>query len=47
VEAKPEDGEEEIRKMAESQEKIQKYLTLGKVVKVIFVKGKTINYVVI
>jgi leucyl-tRNA synthetase len=47
VEVKSEAQEEEIRELAESQEKIQKYLAQGKVVKVIFVKGKTINYVVV
>jgi leucyl-tRNA synthetase len=36
--------EEEVRKLAEAQEKVQKYLTEGKIIKVIFEKGKTINY---
>lgn len=47
VEISPEASEEEVRAVAESQEKVKKYLAEGKVVKVIYVKGKTINYVVI
>jgi len=47
VEVSPEAGEEEVKKAAEEQEKVQKYLAEGKVIKVIYVKGKTINYVVI
>ena len=40
-------GEEEVRKVAEAQEKVKKYLSLGRIVKVVFVKGKTINFVVL
>lgn len=40
-------SEEEVRKEAESQEKVAKYLSSGSILKVIFVKGKTINYVVV
>ncbi len=47
VEVSFEADEEEVRKAAESQEKVNKYLALGKVVKVIYIKGKTINYVVV
>jgi leucyl-tRNA synthetase len=47
VEASPNATEEEVKKEAESQEKVQKYLSEGKVLKVIFVKGKAINYVVV
>ena len=47
VEVSPEAGEEEVRKEAESSEKVRKYLAEGKIVKTIFVKGKTINYVVV
>ncbi len=46
VEAGAEEGEGEVRRKAESQEKITKHLSLGTVQKVIFVKGKTISYVV-
>ncbi|MFZ3068778.1 MAG: class I tRNA ligase family protein [Microgenomates group bacterium] len=45
VEVSPEASEEEVRKAAEEQEKVQKYLAEGKVIKVIYVKGKTINFV--
>lgn len=47
VEVSLEASEEEVRKEAESQEKVAKYLSSGSVKKVIFVKGKTINYVVV
>jgi len=42
----PEANEEEVRTKAESSEKVQKYLNGGSVIKVIFVQGKTINYVI-
>jgi len=45
VEVSPEASEEEVKKAAEGQEKVQKYLAKGKVIKVIYVKGKTINFV--
>ena len=45
VEVSPEASEEEVKKVAEEQEKVQKYLAEGKVIKVIYVKGKTINFV--
>ena len=45
VEVSPEASEEEVRKAAEEQEKVQKYLAEGKVIKVVYVKGKTINFV--
>jgi leucyl-tRNA synthetase len=47
VEVSPEATEEEVRSNAESQEKVGKYLAEGKIVKVIYIKGKTINYVVV
>lgn len=47
VEVSPEASEGEVKRIAEEQEKVQKYLAEGKVIKVIYVKGKTINYVVI
>lgn len=47
VEVSPDATEDEVRDLAEGQEKIQKYLADGTVKKVIFVKGKTINYVVL
>lgn len=47
VEASPDASEEEVKSLAESLEKIQKYLSEGKIAKVIFVKGKVLNYVVI
>jgi leucyl-tRNA synthetase len=47
VEVSPSAGEEEVTEMARSQEKVQKYLAEGKTVKVIFVKGKTVNFVVV
>lgn len=47
VEVAPDAGEEEVRKEAERQEKVKKYLSMGKVVRVIFVKRKTINFVVL
>lgn len=45
VEVSPEASEEEVKKAAEEEEKVQKYLAEGKVIKVIYVKGKTINFV--
>lgn len=47
VEVSPEASEEVVRTIAENQEKVSKYLSLGKIVKVIYIKGKTINYVVV
>jgi len=47
VEVAPGTSEEEVRKEAEAQEKVQKYLLAGTVAKVIYVRGKTINFVVI
>ena len=47
VEVSPEASEEVVRVIAENQEKVSKYLSLGKIVKVIYIKGKTINYVVV
>jgi len=47
VEVSPEALEEEVRSVAENQEKVNKYLSLGRIVKVIYIKGKTINYVVV
>ena len=47
VEVGSEVGEQEVKEAAEKEEKVKKYLETGKIVKVIFVKGKTINYVVI
>jgi leucyl-tRNA synthetase len=46
LEASPEANEAEVKRLAEAQEKIQKYLAGGTIRKTIFVKGKTINYVV-
>ncbi len=47
LEVSPEASEEEVRGIAENQEKVSKYLSLGKIIKVIYIKGKTINYVVV
>ncbi len=47
VEVSPEAEEAEVKTIAEAREKVQKYLSQGKVVKVIYIKGKTINYVVV
>jgi len=47
VEVAPGASEEEVRKEAEAQEKVQKYLSAGTVAKVIYVRGKTINFVVV
>ena len=46
VEAATDATEEEVRAAAEEQEKVQKYLSEGNIRKVIYVKGKTINFVV-
>ncbi len=47
VEVTPEAEEAEVKNIAESLEKVQKYLSEGKVVKIIYIKGKTINFVVV
>jgi leucyl-tRNA synthetase len=46
VETTPDATQEEVQKVAEAQEKIKKYLFSGTVRKVIYIQGKTINYVV-
>ena len=46
VEVSPDADEEEVKSLAEADEKIKKYLEVGEIVKVIFIKGKTINFVV-
>lgn len=41
-----ETSEEEVITLAEKDDKVKKYLEVGKIVKVIYIKGKTINFVV-
>jgi len=47
VDVSPDAEEKMVIKSAESSEKIQKYLSAGKVIKVVYIKGKTINFVVV
>lgn len=46
VEVAPDATEETVRKAAQEQEKVKKYLDAGTVRKVIYIQGKTINFVV-
>lgn len=46
VEVAPDATEEIVQKAAEAQEKIKKYLTSGTACKVIYIQGKTINFVI-
>lgn len=47
VEIKPEATEEEVVELVRKEEKLVKYLEVGKIVKTIYIKGKTINFVVV
>ncbi len=47
VEVGNEAGEEEVVTEVNKQERIVKYLEMGKIVKTIYIKGKTINFVVV
>ena len=46
VEVTPDATEDLVKKAAEAQEKINKYLTAGTIRKVIYIQGKTINFVI-
>ena len=46
VEVSPEATEEEVKKLAEDQENINKYLIAREIRKVIYIQGRTINFVV-
>lgn len=47
IEVSPEADEELVKQESQRQEKIKKYLDAGEVRKVIYIKGKTINFVVV
>jgi len=47
VEVSPDESEEEVTKTAKKIEKVMKYISAGTVLKVIYIKGKTVNFVVV